>query len=51
MSVYSLENPREISDSLTMPKPVVSTIATWLDEPLEPADPEKLSRMLMFAAD
>lgn len=52
MSAFSLENPRDISDSMTMPKPVVSTIATWLDAALDPPNPEKLAVMQeLFAAD
>ena len=50
MSAFSLENPREISDSLTMPKPVVSTIASWLDAPIDPPDPVKLQKMQAFLA-
>lgn len=51
MSAFSLENPREISDSLTMPKPVVSTIASWLDAPVGVPDPVKLQKMQVFMAD
>jgi len=32
MSVFSLESPRDISDSLMMPKPVVGNIAAWMED-------------------
>ena len=48
MSAFSLENPREISDSLAMPKPVVGTIAAWLDTPVEPPSPQKFQAMQAF---
>jgi len=45
MSVFGLDQPRAVSRNLSMPKPVVATIASWMHRPLDPADPIKLARM------
>lgn len=46
MSVFSLESPRDISDSLTMPKPVVGTIAAWMEDKVMEINPAKQQRMV-----
>lgn len=45
MSVFGLDQPRAVTRNLSMPKPVVSTIANWMHHPLEAPDPIKLARM------
>jgi hypothetical protein len=45
-SVFSLDKPRAISKNLSMPNPVVATIASWIHSYHdETPDPEKLRRM------
>lgn len=45
MSVFGLDEPRAVSRNLSMPKPVISSIANMLDTP-EEVDPVKLQRMM-----
>lgn len=46
-STLDLSEPRRISGNLAKPKPVVSTIAHWLETAGdEPPDPEKMARMM-----
>jgi len=49
MGVFSLESPREISGSLEMPKPVVGTIASWIEDVDPLPDPNKLNSMLKYS--
>lgn len=45
-SVFDLNNPRAVSRNLSMPKPVVATIANWLHHPhAEENDLEKEAKM------
>lgn len=46
MSSFSLENPRKISDSLAIPKPVVGSISNWLENINHHADPVRRERMM-----
>lgn len=46
MSSFSLENPRKISDSLAIPKPVVGSISNWLENVNHHADPVKREKMM-----
>ena len=43
-SVFDLNEPRQVSGNLAMPKPVVATVSNWLHS-LEQTDPVKLVRM------
>lgn len=46
MSTFDLNEPRMVSKNLSLPKPVVATIASWMHDPKAPAaDPKKLERM------
>jgi hypothetical protein len=46
MSTYDLNEPRKVSKNLSMPKPVVATISSWVHSHHEErVDPEKLARM------
>ena len=45
MSAFGMNSPRVISDNLAMPKPVVSTIANWLDNIDATPDEGKLEKM------
>jgi hypothetical protein len=45
MSVFGLDAPRAVSRNLSIPKPVVATMANWVHSPNEVPDPEKLRRM------
>jgi hypothetical protein len=42
---FGLKAPREMSDAQSMPKPVLATIANYLDEAGTEVDPEKLALM------
>lgn len=44
-SVFTLAGPFEISKDLAYPKPVVSTIANWLNTEENIPDPIKLNQM------
>lgn len=44
-STFDLNAPRAVSRNLSMPKPVVSTIANFIHSPEEPPDAEKIRRM------
>ncbi len=47
MSTFDLNEPRRVSKNLSMPKPVVSSISSWVHDPNgEVIDPEKLARMM-----
>lgn len=50
MSVFSLDRPRTLDDTQEIPKPVVATIANWMEYPLEEEVPEPgvLERMAML---
>lgn len=42
MSTFDLNEPRKVSKNLSMPKPVVSTIAAWMHAKFnEGVDPQK----------
>ncbi len=41
MSAFSMDAPRTLSSNLNMPKPVVGTIATWIEQGEEPFDKQK----------
>jgi hypothetical protein len=43
-SVFGLDAPREVTKNLSIPKPVINTIQSWLSMS-EPIDPAKLERM------
>jgi len=46
MSTFDLNEPRRVSKNLSMPKPVVSTIASWMHSETDPlVDPAKLALM------
>ena len=45
MSAFGMNSPRVVSDNLAMPKPVVSTIANWLDNIDATPDEGKLEKM------
>lgn len=45
MSVFGLDQPFAVTRNLSMPKPVVATISTWMHDPLEAPDPVKQARM------
>lgn len=46
MSTFDLNEPRAVSKNLSMPKPVVATIANWMHDPAgTQPEPEKLQRM------
>lgn len=45
-STFGMEGPRSISSIQSIPKPVVSTIANWLDSKPDPVDPYKSQWML-----
>lgn len=45
LSTFSLQSPRVISSNLSMPKPVVATMANWLEYPSDQPDVQKLERM------
>jgi hypothetical protein len=50
MSVFDLNAPRSVSKNLSMPKPVVATIANWMHSMKDrPLDQEKLARMAALA--
>jgi hypothetical protein len=49
MSAFDLDNPREISEAMAMPKPVVATIASFLDEDHQQVDPHKYELMKQLA--
>lgn len=51
MSVFGLDQPRAVSRNLSMPKPVVSTIAAWMHGGLDAPEPDKQSRMLELFGD
>lgn len=40
MSVFSLDRPRTLDDTQEIPKPVVATIANWMDYPIDQEIPE-----------
>lgn len=40
MSVFSLDKPRTLDDTQEIPKPVVATIANWIEYPIEQEEPE-----------
>lgn len=40
MSVFSMDKPRTLDDTQEIPKPVVATIANWLEYPIEQETPE-----------
>lgn len=42
--VFDLDGVREVSRNLSMPKPVIATIAGFMDY-VEPPDPIKLAKM------
>ena len=44
-NVFGFKGPRIISDAPSMPKPVLATIANYIEEQTGPADPEKLALM------
>lgn len=44
-SSFSLNAPKELSNAMTIPKPVISTMANWIDSTDEVADPQKLAIM------
>ncbi|MNU19667.1 bifunctional DNA-directed RNA polymerase subunit beta/beta' [compost metagenome] len=47
MSTFDLNEPRRVSKNLSMPKPVVASISSWVHSPAaESVDPEKLARMM-----
>lgn len=49
MSVFDLNAPRSVSKNLSMPKPVVATIANWMHSMHDrPLDQEKLAKMAML---
>lgn len=48
-SVLDMSEPRKISKNLSIPKPVLSTIANWLDKK-EAIDPVKMQRMEQLPA-
>lgn len=50
MGVFSLESPREISGSLEMPKPVVGTIASWIEDVDLIPDQSKINSMLQYSS-
>lgn len=43
-STFDFNAPRQVSSNLSMPKPVVSTISSWVHS-LEIPDPVKLAKM------
>ena len=46
-SVFGLDEPREVSSNLAMPKPVVATIANWVHSyTTNDIDPVKAERMV-----
>lgn len=46
MSAFDLNEPRMVSKNLSMPKPVVATIANWVHDPQGTTpEPDKLERM------
>lgn len=45
MSTFDLNAPRKVSKNLSMPKPVVATIASWMHRPLGEPDPIKYAKM------
>lgn len=46
MSSFSMEKPRSVSNSLAIPKPVVGTIANWLEYNNKNIDPTKRQKMI-----
>ena len=46
MSVFSMEKPRTVSDSLAMPKPVVGSISNWLEHENKEIDQFKRQKMV-----
>ena len=50
MSVYGIEAVRTLANSASLSKPVVATIANWLESEPDPVDPKKLERMALLAA-
>lgn len=45
MNTLDLDEPYNVSSTLSMPKPVVASIAEWMHSPEEPMDAERLKRM------
>ena len=43
-NVFLANSPGNISNNISIPKPVISTISNWL-ETIDPVDPVKLERM------
>lgn len=50
MSVFSLDRPRKLDDTQEIPKPVVATIANWMEYPIskETPEPDIIKRMEML---
>jgi len=42
--VFEATNPLEISDNISIPKPVISSTSNWISGQ-SPADPEKYAKM------
>lgn len=49
-STFNMKSPRQVAVNLSMPKPVIATIANWMHYPDDgTADPVKLERMRQLA--